>query len=251
MRLTVLLPGLGFPRLRSSVALLRSRGRVIVVDSGACADRPELQRALAGEGVAAGEVEVVVSTHLHYDHCGNHLLFENARFVVSRPEYDDTRAFLERYREDPTPHKDTVAAVLRERNESIKEFYVRSIVREVERNRSFYDALLAADPRFQVIDGPGWLTDEVEVLLTPGHTRGHLSVVAHGAAEGGRPVLLAGDALFTRDSLEEGGDAKLHLVADAAEYRRTRAALLERFRYVVPGHGVLVDRMGTAEARTA
>jgi glyoxylase-like metal-dependent hydrolase (beta-lactamase superfamily II) len=54
-------------------------------------------------------------------------------------------------------------------------------------------------------------------------------------------VLVAGDALFTRRSLEPGGDRDPHLAMDVAGFRRTRLKLLERFRYVVPGHDALVD----------
>lgn len=45
-----------------------------------------LERALASLGVRPDDVEVVVLTHLHWDHCLNAHLFPKARFVVQREE---------------------------------------------------------------------------------------------------------------------------------------------------------------------
>ena len=75
-------------------------GRRIMVDTG-CSDpeaaskyhypfvrTPEQEplRAIEAAGVDPGEVDTVVATHLHWDHCGNNALFPNARFLVQRKE---------------------------------------------------------------------------------------------------------------------------------------------------------------------
>ncbi len=209
MDLSVLMAGSGFPRLRSSVTLLRSEGVRLLVDTGLAQDRRQLAAALAGRGLGPKDIDLVVSTHLHYDHCGNHLLCPQATYLVSGEDYEDT-------------------------------------------------CVLAGDPRFLLIDEHRWLTKDVEVFPTPGHTRGHLSVVAHRAQIDGRgtplEVLMAGDALVTAESLAPDGDREIHLAADPEQYRRTRRALLERYRRIVPGHGGLVERAvtgGGAEARAS
>jgi glyoxylase-like metal-dependent hydrolase (beta-lactamase superfamily II) len=222
----------------------------ILVDTGFVQDRPRLRAALAELGVAAESIDVVVATHLHYDHCGNHLLFPRARWIVGALDYADTRGFMAAYYADTTPTKSFTADTLRRRNEVIKDYYVRSIVREVTRNVEFYDAVHSGDGPFEPVTGPLALTSEIDILDTPGHTPGHLSVVARAAEVQGGPgpidLLVAGDAIFNRTALHEtpdvGAPAPLHLAADEVVYRRTRRSLLDRYEYVVPGHDELVHR---------
>ncbi|MEP9373729.1 N-acyl homoserine lactonase family protein [Mesorhizobium sp. KR1-2] len=46
----------------------------------------EIVRALADKGVKPEDVDIVVLTHLHFDHIGNNELFTNARFIVQKDE---------------------------------------------------------------------------------------------------------------------------------------------------------------------
>jgi glyoxylase-like metal-dependent hydrolase (beta-lactamase superfamily II) len=245
MELSVLMPGSGFPRLRSAVTLLRDEGRATLVDSGLAGDGGQLLSALRAHGLAPEDVGEVVATHLHYDHCGNHLLFPRARYLVGAADLEDTRHFMAAFHADETPGKSATAALLSSRNEAVKDFYMRAIVREVTRNLAFYDLVLAGDPRFVPIEGARVLRGGIELVPTPGHTPGHLSVVARGARVDGQgpacDVLIAGDALFTRRSLAPGGDRDVHLAADVAQYRRTRLRLLASYRFIVPGHDAFVD----------
>lgn|GEM_PF-704763 len=244
MFLTVLIKGSGFPRLRSSVTLLQSMGRTILVDSGLCDDGPRLVRLLGDRGLSVDQIDTVVASHLHYDHCGNHLLFRKAEYLVGAKDFEDTALFVERYHRDETEGKKATAELLRSSYQSVKEFYVRSIVREMTRNIAFYDAVLERGPRFLPIKGSHWLTKEVELLPTPGHTRGHLSVIAHRAQVDGEgpplTVLVAGDAIFTNKSLNEQPGQELHLAADTQLYCETRRKLLVEYSYIIPGHDGLV-----------
>lgn len=269
MKLTLLLPGSGFPKLRSAVTLLESEGRRVLVDSGLCEDGGKLVAAIALCGLMPEQVDTIVTTHLHYDHCGNHLLFPNARYIVGEADYIDTRGFISHYHADETPFKSATAAILRRNNAAIKDFYVRSIVREVTRNLDFYNALLAKDERFQPVslDEPLWLTSEIEVVATPGHTPGHLSVIAHNveswqltagsrreapnhtssAPSSGQPptdnrrrtsVLIGGDAISSRNG--DLGNGEPHLAWNPGIYARTREALITRFDWIIPGHDALI-----------
>jgi glyoxylase-like metal-dependent hydrolase (beta-lactamase superfamily II) len=255
MQVHVLVTGRFFPRLGSTVVLLEpSDGGRILVDSGAGQDAPRLLRGLDDLGLRPDDVDTVIATHLHYDHCGNHLLFERARYLVNADDYRDAAAFAATFLADGSPDKRATAEALRARTQTIKPFYLRSIVREMERNLPFYERVLEGDPRFVLLPGGQRLGDDVEVLPTPSHTRGHLSVVARGAATGdhGAPadLLVAGDALASRAIAASGGGREVDLASDVRQYRRTRRALLRDFRFVVPGHDAPVD-LGRATATEA
>ncbi len=77
------------------VWLIRGAGRTILVDTGFNAERAARRgrtidrcpiEALSVLGVAPGDVDTVVITHLHYDHAGNMDKLPNARFVLQEAE---------------------------------------------------------------------------------------------------------------------------------------------------------------------
>lgn len=126
--------------------------------------------ALAEIGVEPDSIDVVVLTHLHFDHVGGctrragaavEPVFRRARHVVQRAELD---AALH-------PH---------------------------ERNRASYldenlGPLLEAG-LVDAVDGEVEVTPGVRVLPTPGHSRGHQSVLIDG---GGERALFLGDVVPT------------------------------------------------------
>lgn len=255
-QLSVLMPGSGFPKLRSTVTLLRSGERCVLVDSGLVDDGQRLLGRLAAHSVDPLEVTDVITTHLHYDHCGNHLLFPRARYLVSAVEFEETRSFLEFFASDETPGKQATAQLLLGKNEAVKPFYARSIVREVTRNWGFYSRVVARDERFELLPGHFWLNEALKIFPTPGHTPGHLSVAVYGAeletTAAIRDVLIAGDAVLVPPEGGAGKPPEIHLASDVAAFRRHHDELLRSFRYVVPGHGALFDQEAfEAEQRVA
>lgn len=65
----------------------------IVIDTGDRADR-KLAEQFLPKIIEPGKVQIVIFTHLHYDHCGNFDLFANAKFYASKQE-------LESFKKDP------------------------------------------------------------------------------------------------------------------------------------------------------
>ncbi len=139
-----------------------------------------LLRALAAESIAPESIDVVIMTHLHYDHAGGAVrrddggalapVFPRARHVVQRRELEDALH----------PH---------------------------ERNRASYlieniEPLLEAG-RLEAVDGEVEVARGVTVVPTPGHTLGHQSVRIDGiggiggASGAGRRALFLGDVVPT------------------------------------------------------
>lgn len=60
-------------------------GKKIIIDTGNRADKQEIEKLLS-KVVDFDKVDIVIFTHLHYDHMGNFDLFPNAEFYASEQE---------------------------------------------------------------------------------------------------------------------------------------------------------------------
>jgi glyoxylase-like metal-dependent hydrolase (beta-lactamase superfamily II) len=132
----------------------------------------------AGEQVRAlghdpASIELVVMTHLHYDHLGGSDQFPNAEFLVTKAEHHDPPST----RNGTYPHH----------REAVKRWRVIGGNGE------------AVGPLTRTWDVFG--DGSVRLASTPGHSPGHASVLLRLA--GGRPALLAADAAYARRTIDE------------------------------------------------
>lgn len=119
-----------------------------------------VRQALAKVGTTPEEIELLILTHLHFDHCAAAHLFRNARIVVQRREWET--AF------NPVP---TARAV-----------YDEALFRRLEH----MDLVL--------LEGDCEVAPGVRVLLLPGHTLG-MQGLAVETTRG--TVVLAGDLAYS------------------------------------------------------
>ena len=158
--------------------LIVSEGERILVDTG-IGPLPERHARFhkvirgPGEGIEAqlkalglepSDIDIVVNTHLHFDHCGNNVLFKNAKFYVQADEI--------RYAYAPD------------------RFMANAYI------RSFFD--VGVD--YVLVRGRYKLTDHVVLIPTPGHTPGHQSVLVR--LPDGRNLVYCGDAATLRECIE-------------------------------------------------
>jgi glyoxylase-like metal-dependent hydrolase (beta-lactamase superfamily II) len=71
---------------RSSVTLIMSGRHRIIVDSGVSGEENKILKALADLGMGTEEIDLIVNTHSHPDHCGNNYLFSRARLLAPKEE---------------------------------------------------------------------------------------------------------------------------------------------------------------------
>jgi glyoxylase-like metal-dependent hydrolase (beta-lactamase superfamily II) len=130
---------------------------------GAChqGESDTMVGALDRVGLRCADIDIVVNTHLHFDHCANNYLFPEAEFFVAKPEWDAALHPIEEQ------------AILY----SAKEW----LLKPLEANSY---TLIDED---DVEIAPG-----VWIMQTPGHSQGH-QVVLVDTAEGA--VCIAGDSV--------------------------------------------------------
>lgn len=155
--------------------LVRAGGKTIVVDTGLGERLSAKERAIWGLehprgtlveglarcGVTPGDVDLVINTHLHGDHCAGNTMFAddgatviatfpNAEYVVQRGEYEDARQ----------PNERTRATYIADNFEP-----------------------LHAAGQLTLLDGDTAIVPGVTGVVTPGHTDFHQSILFESGGE--------------------------------------------------------------------
>jgi len=159
--------------------ILTDSGEKVLVDTG-IGDLPEshskffpvkrgadetLLASLVKQRLKPDDIDMVINTHLHFDHCGNNKLFKKARFVVQKDEL--------RYAYQP------------------ERFQQAAYVREFFEIKGL---------NYETVRGRGRVCTGVTVMSTPGHSIGHQSVVVEGNDK--KNYVYCGDAAPIRENLE-------------------------------------------------
>jgi glyoxylase-like metal-dependent hydrolase (beta-lactamase superfamily II) len=170
-------------RLSINCLLVKAGGKTVLVDTG-IGDRlsnrlkeiykverhQNLHSSLAAFGVAPGDIDFIINTHLHFDHCGGNTVkqgdayapaFPNATYVIQKEEW-------------------------------------RSATNTNEKTRASYrssDFLPVQEAgQLLLIDGEHEVVPGVSAIATSGHTRGHQSVFI---SSGGNHAFYLGDLIPT------------------------------------------------------
>lgn len=179
---------------------LHADGRKILIDTCIGPRRlPEAYAGLANDGsfiealTAAGfgrnDVDVVICTHLHFDHVGWNTIadggtwvptFRKARYVVARAEYEHWNG---------ASASERAASDLHSFDDAVLPLFAAGVVDLVEADHQVSAA--------------------VRLFPTPGHTPGHVSVAI---TSGGDRALITGDCAHHPAQLAQPG---WHSVADA------------------------------------
>jgi glyoxylase-like metal-dependent hydrolase (beta-lactamase superfamily II) len=158
--------------------VVRSQGKLVLIETGV-GDKPRTARDnstpleegnlladLTALGIRPEEVDVVINTHLHFDHCGWNtrfvdgslgLTFPNAEYVIPKAEWEDAMH----------PNERTRATYLADN----------------------LTPLMDSD-HLNLVGGEHKVTDEIVMIPTPGHTEGHASVILKS---GGETAIYVGD----------------------------------------------------------
>ena len=195
----------GTLRLPIGAFLVRGFGdeRVVLIDAGlgpgiknAMFEGGGLMDAMAAAGVRPADVDAVVCSHLHLDHCG---------WVIDR---DDDR----------TPHFPNATLwagagdwrMFVDNGEGVMLDHIREGL-----------TVLADASRVELIDGDASIAPGVSTMAAPGHTPGHVVVVV---SSGDQRALLLGDAVSCPIQLDETDWTAMSDV-DPALSKRTRERL--------------------------
>ncbi|MBI4963151.1 MAG: N-acyl homoserine lactonase family protein [Desulfomonile tiedjei] len=163
-------------------------------------------------GVKVDDINAVLFTHLHWDHCSNMKLFKNADYYVHAKEL----AFA------LNPH------VLYHKSYESKHLGVTAPFDGVD---------------FRTVDGEYQYNDFITLFPTPGHCPGHQSVAVK-PAEG--VFVIAGDAVFADENLQPDKHRNLPFTpmgryVNVFEMFSSMEKIFEKADHILTGHGTGVS----------
>jgi glyoxylase-like metal-dependent hydrolase (beta-lactamase superfamily II) len=177
------------------VTLIRGT-KNILVDVAHVGRRSLLIESLRALGLQPADIDTVVLTHSHWDHILNADVFKNAEFLLHAHEIE--------YAKSPHPA------------DWAKPDYTWTILERC---------------RIRAVQEGDEIDDGVHVLLTPGHTRGSISLVVR---QGAGSVVVCGDALPTARTALDG--CPYLIFWDEADARRSARKILDAADVLYPGH---------------
>lgn len=207
--------------------LIQGEGHNILVDSGVSSvekshykatqtEEQKPENLIKSHGLEPKDIEAVILTHLHWDHCYNLELFPNAKIYVQKREL--------LYAFNPLPCHWMAY-------ESVQSGYTPTWPKHMD--------------RFIVLDGDFTYCDGIEIFLTPGHSPGMQNVVVQTSAG---KYLIASDNIPLYENWNAENPRK-HIASnihyDLDEYYKS----LERYEticdFVLPGHDILLTEKYT------
>ncbi len=150
--------------------VVRSQGKTVLIETGvgqgrrgpATAGTEEsgnLLQNLKDEGIGPEEIDIVINTHLHFDHAGGNTLHEDERF---RPAFPRARYFIPRGEWETASHP----------NERTRATYIAENFEPLQDTR-----------QLELVAGEAEIVKGVRMVPAPGHTADHSIVELESAGE--------------------------------------------------------------------
>ncbi|MER3419738.1 MAG: MBL fold metallo-hydrolase [Chloroflexota bacterium] len=187
-------PLVGAPDARNRIPmalnclLVRGDGHTALIDTGVGnkidparrkkmypGDYGHLLTSLAALGVRPTDVDIVINTHLHFDHCGWNTANVHGAAI---PTFPNARYYIQRGEWEAATHP----------NERTRATYLPDNILP-----------LAESGRLELVEGEHQITSAIRFLPAPGHTQDHATVVI---AAGGETAIYLGDLVQHAAQLE-------------------------------------------------
>jgi len=183
-----------------TVSLIKSEEQNIIVDTGSYGDKWLLLSKLRGYGIKPQDIDIVILTHLHYDHCINAVTFPNAEIVISEKELDYV------FSDKPSEVGDT--------------FIPHTIIERLTKERNITE-----------IKKDTHITENISVINTPGHTPGCISVKVE---EENKTTVICGDCPRSAWELIKG--ESILCFGSPKDFKNTIKRIRKIANLIIPGH---------------
>ena len=155
-----------------------------------------IENALRKVGVRCENIDIVIVTHLHWDHSAGNGLFPKAKIIVQRDELLMARS--------PLP--------------IMTHAFIKSVVEDIN---------------YTVISGDQEIAKGVKVVLIPGHTYGLQGVLVDGET---KRYLIASDTFGFFKNLESDPPTISGIYVDLKKYYESLKKISQLSAFILPGH---------------
>jgi N-acyl homoserine lactone hydrolase len=155
-----------------------------------------IENALRKIGLTCDDIEIVIVSHLHWDHSAGNGLFKNAELIVQKEEL--------KMAINPLP----ITAWT----------YFRDVVENV---------------KYSVISGDKEIAKGVQVILTPGHTYGLQGVLVQGEK---RKLFISSDTLPLFKNIQQKPYSASATYVDLKSYYATMKKIEDLSAFIIPSH---------------
>lgn len=162
--------------------------------------------------LAPGDIDLVIHTHLHYDHVGNNHLFESATKLAQKHELE--------YAEHPS------VPIME------KEYFVESHGFPSQFDRSAISA----------VEGDQTVMPGLDLLSLPGHTPGSQGLLIETASGA---LCYPGDLVMVTENMSEETPVGLH--TDLQECENSRKKVIALDARVIPSHDMRMFKSGVIQ----
>lgn len=187
----------------SSIIYVEDAGHQILFDTGSMSERSELPNRFKEHNLHMDDIDIVVLSHFHHDHVMNFDYFKNARILLHEKEAD----------------------------------WVLSNPGDWAIPKYLFPALQNTG-RLELISKDGEIAPGIELLHTPGHTIGCMSMVLR--AKKMATTVLAGDAVKNLTELATG---KVAMSWDNQASSTSIEKIRDIAKVVIPGHDRILQVM--------
>ncbi len=184
--------GLGW----GSVALIRDGKHNILLDTGGPVIRGTLKKMLLDYGLKPEDIDIILITHLHFDHAYNVDMFPQAKFVFSLIEWE---------------HVNNV--------QSLDCFAAENAI-----------PLLRHLHKHLIIDEGEEIIPGITAIFTPGHTPGSVSYILHQDQE---KWIMVGDAAKNRGEIRS---REVQMTLNQIDSNESLRKIIKMADRILPGH---------------
>ena len=159
-----------------------------------------IEKSLRAKGIKREDIDIVIITHMHWDHCGGNGLFTRAQIIAQKEELRIARSPFPIY----------------------KHAYVKKIVEDIS---------------YSVISGDEEVAAGIKLIFTPGHTYGMQGVLVEAET---KRYFIAGDTYGLFRNLETDPPTISGIYVDVKKYYESIEKISKLSAFILPGHDIKV-----------
>ena len=214
--------------IRISSILVQKDNKNFLIDTGFVTHK-EIVYILNKMQISALQIDYVLNTHVHLDHCGGNRYFSNATIYLSEEDYFFQKELMNSIADAGTEQTEEILQKLYPKFNQKQTKLFKPLANEMA--QLWEDDVVGNSEQIFYIE-KDWPFDFIEPIKTPGHSIQHYSFKIHTHP---KPFLITGDALTTKAAFRLN-KLDFPYCYDSNLYLKSQREIGKFEGIIVPGH---------------